>query len=185
MPAAARPAPKCCITAAASDVHKAAVMSDADRSVDDTLAAPLLGASPDADDHHFDTDGGESLTWTPAGSPRSQRYGSGQAMHSPFAGYRDGSQLSHLKGNSHSHSHTQRESRARYAWPLPSCGSGCGSTSWCRGSCADVTLALAGERHGFRSTRWAGRPYSRQTSAPCYRWASCDMFKTVSCGGTR
>jgi hypothetical protein len=100
-------------------------MSDNDHSVDGTLAAPLLGASPDADDGHFDTDGGESLTWTPAGSPRSQRYGSGQAMHSPFAGYRDGSQLSHLKG--HSHSHAQRESRARYG--CPPCSHGCNNST--------------------------------------------------------
>lgn len=107
-------------------------MSDNDRSVDDTLAAPLLGASPDADDGHFDTDGGESITWTPAGSPRSQRYNSaGQPMHSPFAGYRDGSQLSHLKGHSHSHSHTQRESRARYSRLPPLRRDGCGdSTAW-------------------------------------------------------
>lgn len=83
-------------------------MSDASRSPDDGLAAPLLGASPEHEDSHFDTDGGETPSWTPADSPRHMRSGSaGQTMFSPFAQYRDGN-LAHLK----THSHT-RESRGR------------------------------------------------------------------------
>lgn len=84
-------------------------MSANNQSVDDTLAAPLLGVLPEHDDGHFDTDGGESTGWTPSDSPRHMRVcSSGHATYSPFAAYREGN-LGHLKA----HSHTQRESRAR------------------------------------------------------------------------